>query len=68
MAGGGAEAFYTEMGELILPAMCRLQNTLQFASEGAGKIHDILREVYTLDGIRKCIKANEPRRYHLQSR
>ncbi|CAG0993201.1 hypothetical protein ANAEL_02421 [Anaerolineales bacterium] len=42
--GGGAEAFYAEMRDLILPTLRRLEDTLQFAGEGTGKIHHILRE------------------------
>ncbi|CAG1011670.1 hypothetical protein ANRL4_04462 [Anaerolineae bacterium] len=42
--GVGAAAFYTEMGDLILPAMRKLEDALQFAGEGTGKIHHILRE------------------------
>ncbi|MCC6976464.1 MAG: WXG100 family type VII secretion target [Anaerolineae bacterium] len=42
--GVGAEAFYAEMGDLILPAMRRLEDALQFAGEKTGKIHHILRE------------------------
>ncbi|CAG0966364.1 hypothetical protein ANRL2_01286 [Anaerolineae bacterium] len=42
--GVGAEAFYAEMGDLILPAMRKLEDALQFAGEGTGKIHHILRE------------------------
>lgn len=36
--------FYTEMRDLILPAMRKLEDALQFAAEGTGKIHHILRE------------------------
>ncbi|MBE2193383.1 MAG: WXG100 family type VII secretion target [Anaerolinea sp.] len=32
--GVGAEAFYTEMSDLILPAMRKLEDALQFAGEG----------------------------------
>ncbi|CAG0965384.1 hypothetical protein ANRL4_00923 [Anaerolineae bacterium] len=42
--GVGAEAFYAEMRDLILPALRRLEDALQFAGEGTGKIHTILRE------------------------
>ncbi|MCC6972720.1 MAG: WXG100 family type VII secretion target [Anaerolineae bacterium] len=31
--GVGAEAFYAEMGDLILPTMHKLEDTLQFAGE-----------------------------------
>lgn len=33
MVGVGAEAFYAEMGDLILPTMHKLEDTLQFAGE-----------------------------------
>ncbi|MCC6973945.1 MAG: WXG100 family type VII secretion target [Anaerolineae bacterium] len=42
--GVGAEAFYAEMRDLILPTLRRLEDALQFAGEGTGKIHTILRE------------------------
>ncbi len=42
--GVGAESFYAEMRDLILPTLRRLEDTLQFAGEGTGKIHTILCE------------------------
>ncbi|CAG1014279.1 hypothetical protein ANRL4_05165 [Anaerolineae bacterium] len=38
--GVGAEAFYTEMGDLILPAMRRLEDALQLAGEGTGELSE----------------------------
>lgn len=35
--GVGAEAFYAEMGNLILPAMRKLEDALQFAEEGGNQ-------------------------------
>lgn len=42
--GVGAEAFYSEMGDLVLPAMDRLVNVLGDASSATGRIHDALSE------------------------
>jgi len=42
--GVGAEAFYAEMRDLILPTLRKLEDALQFAGEGMRKIHHILRE------------------------
>lgn len=41
--GVGAEAFYAEMRDLVVPAMDRLRNVLNDASEAAKRIADIFK-------------------------
>ncbi len=41
--GVGAEGFYAEMGELILPAMRKLEDALQFARDSTLKIIEIMQ-------------------------
>ncbi|CAG1009683.1 hypothetical protein ANRL4_04075 [Anaerolineae bacterium] len=39
MAGVGAENFYAEMGDLILPAMRKLESILKFAEDREDSHH-----------------------------
>lgn len=61
--GSGADAFYSEMDEVIFPAMQRLSAALDTASSQIIKIHDVLKEheeraARLFEGIAAGIVAN----------